>query len=151
MVTSKVGMSKSEHSSTQPPRVFTLLIIPPSLVPESTDQEFDDYQNNFALLEAAADKFLKDTKTFTNAVNSMCRLHSPLSRISNPLTRSFFRQRFLHPEAASRSISLSCSIRSLQSMTSSGNSLSRHTRSRTSTHITLLWRSCVHPSALNSS
>ncbi|KAI0286718.1 hypothetical protein BGY98DRAFT_941598 [Russula aff. rugulosa BPL654] len=48
MMTSKVGMSK-----------------------KSTDQEFDDYQNNFALLEAAADKFLKDTKTFTNAVNTL--------------------------------------------------------------------------------
>jgi amphiphysin len=44
-----------------------------------TDGEFDDYQHNFALLETAADKFLKDTKTFTDAVNSMCRLISSLT------------------------------------------------------------------------
>ncbi|KAF8499111.1 BAR-domain-containing protein [Russula emetica] len=48
MVTTKVGMSK-----------------------KSTDPEFDDYQQNFALLETAADKFLKDTKTFTDAVNTL--------------------------------------------------------------------------------
>jgi amphiphysin len=48
MVTTKVGMSK-----------------------KSTDGEFDDYQRNFALLETAADKFLKDTKTFTDAVNTL--------------------------------------------------------------------------------
>ncbi|KAH9994379.1 BAR-domain-containing protein [Russula vinacea] len=48
MMTSKVGMSK-----------------------KSSDQEFDDYQRNFALLETAAEKFLKDTKTFTDAVNTL--------------------------------------------------------------------------------
>ncbi|KAH9075750.1 BAR-domain-containing protein [Lactarius deliciosus] len=48
MVTSKVGMSK-----------------------KSTDTEFDDYQRNFAVLETAAEKFLKDTKAFTDAVNGM--------------------------------------------------------------------------------
>jgi len=46
MVGSKVGMSK-----------------------KSADPEFEDYQRNFAVLEAAADKFLKDTKAFTDAVN----------------------------------------------------------------------------------
>jgi amphiphysin len=75
MVTTKVGMSKSEHSS--PPCLhYTFPIFP---LPESTDGEFDDYQRNFALLETAADKFLKDTKTFTDAVNSMCRLISSLT------------------------------------------------------------------------
>jgi len=103
MMTSKVGMSKSEHSSPPPRLHYTS----PSLLPESSDQEFDDYQRNFALLEAAADKFLKDTKTFTDAVNSMCRL---VSSVMASLTKSF-RQRFSHPEAASRSISLSYFIR----------------------------------------
>ena len=49
-----------------------LLSAPPS--PESNDPEFDDYQRNFAILETAAEKFLKDTKAFTDAVNSMCRV-----------------------------------------------------------------------------
>jgi amphiphysin len=49
------------------------------LLPESTDGEFDDYQRNFTLLETAAEKFLKDTKTFTDAVNSMCRLISSVT------------------------------------------------------------------------
>jgi hypothetical protein len=75
MVTTKVGMSKSEHSFTP---VFAVHI-PKLSPPESTDQEFDDYQTNFALLETAAEKFLKDTKTFTDAVNSMCRLISSVS------------------------------------------------------------------------
>ncbi|KAI0296673.1 BAR-domain-containing protein [Russula brevipes] len=48
MMGSKVGMSK-----------------------KSNDPEFDNYQRNFALLETAAEKFLKDTKAFTDAVNSM--------------------------------------------------------------------------------
>jgi len=48
MMTSKVGMSK-----------------------KSTDTEFDDYQRNFAVLETAAEKFLKDTKAFTDAVNTL--------------------------------------------------------------------------------
>ncbi|KAH9982179.1 hypothetical protein BGW80DRAFT_1471107 [Lactifluus volemus] len=48
MVTSKVGMSK-----------------------KSADPQFDDYQRNFGLLETAAEKFLKDTKTFTEAVQCM--------------------------------------------------------------------------------
>ncbi|KAH9964521.1 hypothetical protein BC827DRAFT_1187647 [Russula dissimulans] len=48
MVTTKVGMSK-----------------------KSNDPEFDDYQRNFAILETAAEKFLKDTKTFTDAVNTL--------------------------------------------------------------------------------
>jgi amphiphysin len=55
--------------------------------PESTDQEFDDYQHNFALLETAADKFLKDTKTFTDAVNSMCRL---ISSVANSIPYQLF-------------------------------------------------------------
>ncbi|KAJ7767514.1 hypothetical protein DFH07DRAFT_955043 [Mycena maculata] len=46
MVTSKVGMSK-----------------------RSTDPEFDDYQRHFGTLEHAAEKILKDTKAFTDAVN----------------------------------------------------------------------------------
>ncbi|KAJ7102480.1 hypothetical protein B0H15DRAFT_334762 [Mycena belliarum] len=48
MVTSKVGMSK-----------------------KSTDPEFDDYQRHFGNMEQAAEKLLKDTKSFTDAVNSM--------------------------------------------------------------------------------
>lgn len=48
LVTSKVGMSK-----------------------KSTDPEFDDYQRNFGVLESAAEKFLKDTKAFTEAVNTL--------------------------------------------------------------------------------
>ncbi|ETW87661.1 hypothetical protein HETIRDRAFT_424381 [Heterobasidion irregulare TC 32-1] len=48
LVTTKVGMSK-----------------------KSTDPEFDDYQRNFAILETAVEKFLKDTRAFTDAVNSL--------------------------------------------------------------------------------
>ncbi|CAK5279876.1 unnamed protein product [Mycena citricolor] len=48
MVTSKVGMSK-----------------------KSQDTEFDDYQRHFANMEKASEKLLKDTKSFTNAVNSL--------------------------------------------------------------------------------
>ncbi|KAK7064740.1 Bar adaptor protein [Favolaschia claudopus] len=48
MVTSKVGMSK-----------------------KSTDPEFDDYQRHFGTMEKAAEKFLKDTKSFTDAVNGL--------------------------------------------------------------------------------
>ncbi|KAI0063155.1 BAR-domain-containing protein [Artomyces pyxidatus] len=48
LMTTKVGMSK-----------------------KSTDPEFDDYQRNFTTLESATDKFLKDTKAFTDAVNSL--------------------------------------------------------------------------------
>jgi len=89
MMTSKVGMSKSKHCCFSP--YFSAL---PTLCmawhiiswdadayffsspwsPESTDPEFDDYQRNFAVLETAAEKFLKDTKAFTDAVNSMCRV-----------------------------------------------------------------------------
>ncbi|KAN0138495.1 BAR domain containing protein [Lactarius tabidus] len=47
-VTSKIGMSK-----------------------KSTDPEFDDFQRNFAVLETATEKFLKDTKAFTDAVNTL--------------------------------------------------------------------------------
>lgn len=52
----------------------------PRLVPESTDPEFDDFQRNFAVLESAAEKFLKDTKAFTEAVNSMCPIRVLFSR-----------------------------------------------------------------------
>ncbi|KAI0045758.1 BAR-domain-containing protein [Auriscalpium vulgare] len=48
LMTSKVGMSK-----------------------KSTDPEFDEYQRNFTTIEGATDKFLKDTKAFTEAVNSL--------------------------------------------------------------------------------
>jgi len=48
MVTSKVGMSK-----------------------KSTDPEFDDYQRHFGTMEKAAEKLLKDTKSFTDAVNGL--------------------------------------------------------------------------------
>ncbi|KAJ7226087.1 hypothetical protein GGX14DRAFT_423794 [Mycena pura] len=47
-VTSAVGMSK-----------------------KSTDPEFDDYQRHFGNMEKAAEKFMKDTKSFTEAVNTM--------------------------------------------------------------------------------
>ncbi|KAH8992078.1 BAR-domain-containing protein [Lactarius akahatsu] len=57
MVTSKVGMSK-----------------------KSTDPEFDDYQRNFAVLETAAEKFLKDTKAFTDAVNTLFTAGSSLAQ-----------------------------------------------------------------------
>ncbi|KAI0271596.1 BAR-domain-containing protein [Gloeopeniophorella convolvens] len=48
MMGSKVGMSK-----------------------KSNDPEFDDYQRNFATLESATEKFLKDTKAFSDAVNTL--------------------------------------------------------------------------------
>ncbi|KAJ3758579.1 BAR-domain-containing protein [Lentinula raphanica] len=48
MVTSKVGMSK-----------------------KSNDPEFDDYQRHFSSMEQAVEKLLKDTKAFTDAVNSL--------------------------------------------------------------------------------
>ncbi|KAF8887749.1 hypothetical protein BD779DRAFT_1645412 [Infundibulicybe gibba] len=47
-VTSKIGMSK-----------------------KSTDPEFDDYQRHFTVLEGAAEKLLKDTKAFTEAVSNL--------------------------------------------------------------------------------
>ncbi|KAJ7139521.1 hypothetical protein C8R44DRAFT_764687 [Mycena epipterygia] len=48
MVTSKVGMAK-----------------------KSTDAEFDDYQRHFGTMEKAAEKLLKDTKSFTDAINGL--------------------------------------------------------------------------------
>ncbi|KAF4584519.1 hypothetical protein EYR40_004513 [Pleurotus pulmonarius] len=48
MVTSKVGMSK-----------------------KTTDPEFDDYQRHFADMEKAAEKLLKDTKAFMDAVTGL--------------------------------------------------------------------------------
>ncbi|KAF8912890.1 hypothetical protein CPB84DRAFT_1759797 [Gymnopilus junonius] len=47
-VTSRIGMSK-----------------------KSTDPEFDDYQRHFTALEQAADKLIKDTKAFIEAVTSL--------------------------------------------------------------------------------
>ncbi|KAJ6501474.1 hypothetical protein C8R47DRAFT_228170 [Mycena vitilis] len=47
-VTSKIGMAK-----------------------KSNDTEFDDYQRHFVTMEKAAEKLLKDTKAFTDAVNSL--------------------------------------------------------------------------------
>ncbi|KAJ6569581.1 hypothetical protein B0H19DRAFT_1209479 [Mycena capillaripes] len=47
-VTSKIGMAK-----------------------KSTDPEFDDYQRHFGTMEKAAEKLLKDTKSFTDAVNGL--------------------------------------------------------------------------------
>ncbi|KAF7306460.1 Bar adaptor protein [Mycena indigotica] len=47
-VTSKLGMSK-----------------------KSNDPEFDDYQRHFSTMEKAVEKFLKDTKSFTDAINSL--------------------------------------------------------------------------------
>lgn len=38
---------------------------------ESTDPEFDDYARRFASLETAAEKLLKDTKAFTDAVGNL--------------------------------------------------------------------------------
>ena len=90
MVGSKVGMSKSKHCCPPYPillpvymvhRIFYIswhtdayfLSTSPSSL-ESADPEFDDYQRNFAVLETAAEKFLKDTKAFTDAVNSMCHV-----------------------------------------------------------------------------
>lgn len=48
MVTSKVGMSK-----------------------KSNDPEFDDWERHFSMMEKATEKFLKDTKSFTEAVNAL--------------------------------------------------------------------------------
>ncbi|KAA1468436.1 BAR-domain-containing protein [Dentipellis sp. KUC8613] len=48
MVGSKVGMSK-----------------------KSADPEFDEYQRNFTTLEAETEKFVKNTKAFSDAVNSL--------------------------------------------------------------------------------
>ncbi|KAJ7293886.1 hypothetical protein C8J57DRAFT_1162760 [Mycena rebaudengoi] len=48
LVTSKVGMSK-----------------------KSTDPEFDDYQRHFGSMEQATEKLMKDTKAFTDSVNSL--------------------------------------------------------------------------------
>lgn len=56
-VTSKIGMSK-----------------------KSTDPEFDDFQRNFAVLETATEKFLKDTKAFTDAVNTLFTAGSSLAQ-----------------------------------------------------------------------
>lgn len=88
MVTTKVGMSKSEperfppyHTILSTNADYSFPPISPSS-PESNDPEFEDYQRNFTLLETAADKFLKDTRTFTDAVNSMCRVTSPFMNTS---------------------------------------------------------------------
>ena len=35
---------------------------------ESADPEFDDYQRHFTALETAAEKLIKDTKAFSEAV-----------------------------------------------------------------------------------
>lgn len=43
---------------------------PPGTV-ESTDPEFDDYSRRFAALESAAEKLLKDTKAFDEAVTNL--------------------------------------------------------------------------------
>jgi hypothetical protein len=162
MVGSKVGMSKSKHCV--PPILsssrlhgasyfiswhtdaYFLSTSPSSL--ESADPEFDDYQRNFAVLETAAEKFLKDTKAFTDAVNSMCHV---CLLFYEPMSPSPLRQSSSRPEAVSPSISLSSSILSLPSMTSSVNSLRLRTRSRTLTRTIPRWRSCVRQSALSSS
>ena len=163
MMTSKVGMSKSEHCC------FSLFLRPTYVVhdtlyhgtlthtspwsPESTDPEFDDFQRNFAVLESAAEKFLKDTKAFTEAVNSMC----PIRVLFHDLTsltcdRPFmFGQHSSRPGVVSPNTSLSSSIPLLPSMTSSASSPKLRTRSRTLTPTTPHWRSCGHPSAPSSS
>ncbi|KAF9457481.1 hypothetical protein BDZ94DRAFT_1273095 [Collybia nuda] len=38
---------------------------------KSSDPEFDDYQRHFAAMETGAEKLLKETKVFTDAVNSL--------------------------------------------------------------------------------
>ncbi|KAF7367395.1 Bar adaptor protein [Mycena sanguinolenta] len=38
---------------------------------KSTDPEFDDYQRHFVTMEKAAETLLKDTKSFTDAINSL--------------------------------------------------------------------------------
>src|SRR6266404_1969554 len=81
--------------------------------PESSDVEFDDYQRNFAILETAAEKFLKDTKAFTDAVNSMCHFASS----SHTVFSITLRQLFSRPGAASPSTFLSSSIPSHPNMT----------------------------------
>src|SRR6266404_8596446 len=109
--------------------------------PESSDVEFDDYQRNFAILETAAEKFLKDTKAFTDAVNSMCHFASS----SHTVFSITLRQLFSRPGAASPSTFLSSSIPSHPNMTFWVNSQKPHTRSRTSMPITPLWRNSGRP------
>ena len=58
-------MSKSEVVVPSPPTLISNLSYE-----ESTDPEFDDYQRHFGNMEKAAEKFMKDTKSFTEAVNS---------------------------------------------------------------------------------
>jgi hypothetical protein len=124
-VTSKIGMSKSEHDL-----VFFVssgahwLRLPP----ESTDPEFDDFQRNFAVLETATEKFLKDTKAFTDAVNSM----RPLASSSRTAFLITLHQHFSQQEVASHSTFPSSSIPSPRSTISWGSFQRPNTRSRTS-------------------
>lgn len=64
MVTSKVGMSKSE---TRNPRTLRSL----NLSSESNDPEYDEWQRHFSMIETSTDKLIKDTKAFMDAVNGV--------------------------------------------------------------------------------
>lgn len=60
---------------------------------ESTDPEFDDYNRRFAVLEGAAEKLLKDTKAFDEAVTNLFSSSAGFSKhfatIFHPLTGEY--------------------------------------------------------------
>ncbi|KAI0693634.1 BAR-domain-containing protein [Cytidiella melzeri] len=79
MLTAKVGMSK-----------------------KSTDPEFDDYSGRFASLETAAEKLLKDTKAFDEAVTNLFTSGSGFSQHFGTLFHPLVGESDLlrkHPEA----------------------------------------------------
>lgn len=73
-----------------------------SLPTESTDPEFDDYNRRFAALEGAAEKLLKDTKAFDEAVTNLFTTGAGFSNhfatLFHPLTGEYDILR-KHPEA----------------------------------------------------
>lgn len=59
---------------------------------ESNDSEFDDYQRHFGSMEKGVEKMLKDTKAFTDAVNStfyLARLNT-LIRLPSSILAGLF-------------------------------------------------------------
>ncbi|TFY79826.1 hypothetical protein EWM64_g4182, partial [Hericium alpestre] len=80
MMTTKVGMSK-----------------------KSTDPEFEEYQRNFSTLETETEKFLKNTKAFSEAVNALFNSGSNFAQHFSTLFHpigSEFDLTSKHPEAA---------------------------------------------------
>ena len=61
---------------------LTVPLVNPFDLSESTDPEFDSNQRSFAEMEKAAEKLLKDAKTFSEAVTCTYYLPNILSDLT---------------------------------------------------------------------